>query len=322
MNCELSGIGQVKQVHMPVLCKEVVSSLNCKNGGFFVDCTVGGGGHAEAILECNRVNKVIALDKDINAVRYAKTRLSKYLGRLKVVHAGFEKLMEILDKSNVSCVDGVLFDVGISSLQLGGGGRGFSFSSESCLDMRMDQSSGETAADFVNKADEKILYAVIKEYGEERSALRIARAIVNKRRKERIETTGQLVSVIESVKGRKRSRIHPATKTFQALRIHVNNELENLRAGLKQAFSVLRKGGRLAIISFHSLEDKIAKHYFKYLEKDCVCPPGALMCTCRKETMAKIIGKMITPSKHEIERNPRSRSAKLRVIEKLKGERE
>ena len=306
--------------HIPVLCEEVIASLNCKKGGFFVDCTVGGGGHAEVILECNRANKIIALDKDINAVRYAKARLSKYSGRLKVVHAGFEKLMEVLDKGNVNSVDGILFDVGISSLQLGEDGRGFSFRSESGLDMRMDQSSGETAADFVNKADEKTLYAVIKECGEERSALRIARAIVKRREKERIETTGQLVSIIESVKGSKRSRIHPATKTFQALRIHVNNELENLYAGLRQAFSVLRKGGRLAVITFHSLEDRIVKHYFKYLEKNCVCPSGTLMCTCGKESMVKIIGKMITPSEYEIERNPRSRSAKLRVIEKLKGE--
>ncbi|MCK9554252.1 16S rRNA (cytosine(1402)-N(4))-methyltransferase RsmH [bacterium] len=302
--------------HIPVLCREVISSLSCGQKGIFVDCTFGSGGHSRAILESNRENRVIALDKDADAVESARAVMNAYRERFSIVKAGFETLGDILSSLKISRVNGFVFDLGMSSLQLDSASRGFSFRFDSELDMRFDKSRGETAADFLNGADEKELLRVFSAYGEEPRSLAIARAVITCRKKSPLRTTNDLVLLIERIKGPKRKKIHPATKIFQALRIYVNNELENLKTGLAQAFHYLETGGRIAVISFHSLEDRIVKRYFSYLSKKCICPPGQPICTCNKEEEARAF-KLIRPGEKEIKNNPRSRSAKLRIVEKI-----
>lgn len=304
--------------HVPVLCREVISSLNCKQKGVFVDCTFGAGGHSKAILESNMGNRVIALDKDTDAVESAKAGMSAYHGRFSIVKAGFETLGDVLNSLKIRQVNGFIFDLGMSSMQLDSASRGFSFRFDSELDMRFDRSAGETAADFLNSADEKELSRVFSEYGEEPRSPAVARAVIARRIKSPLKTTKDLISLIEHIKGPKKNRIHPATKIFQALRIYVNDELASLQTGLRQAFRCLETGGRIAVISFHSLEDRIVKQYFAYLSRKCVCPPGQPICTCDKEEEA-IVFKLIKPTAEEVGDNPRSRSAKLRIIEKIKN---
>jgi len=291
--------------HEPVMVSEVLWSLAPGRGGTFVDCTVGLGGHARAILEAG-ATRLIGLDRDPEALAAAATVLADWSDRVELVHADYRELSTVLDARGLDRVDGTLADLGVSSAQLTGAGRGFSFRVDEPLDMRMDRSSGETAADFVNRADEAELADVIYQYGEERHSRRIARLIAKARRSNRITTTGQLATLVRrAVPGWGHRRIDPATRTFQAIRIRVNRELEGLDVFLKEALRRLSIGARLAVIAFHSLEDRIVKRTFKTVEQT-------------GEIAIRILTKRpLRPEPEEVSRNPRARSAKLRAAERL-----
>jgi 16S rRNA (cytosine1402-N4)-methyltransferase len=329
-----SDVTEKEELHDPVLLKEVVEWLRPSEGGTFVDCTVGLGGHAEAILLASPGTAVIGIDRDPDAVALARKRLSVFENRIQLVQANFESITSVLDQVGVTEVRGVLADLGVSSLQLGRGERGFSFASDAPLDMRMDQSSGETAADLVNQLSDSKLADLIFEFGEERGARKIARAIARVRDREPIATTKQLADiVVRALNIPGRWRIHPATRTFQALRIAVNDELKGLERFIPAAISPLIKGGRLAIISFHSLEDRIVKRSFLRESGRCICEPqrwqgvhtrkeaaiDAVTCEhCGARTRVSILTrKPVRPTPEEMEGNPRSRSSLLRVCEKL-----
>ena len=283
---------------------EVIEQLAPGRGGIFVDCTVGHGGHARAILDAG-ASRVIALDRDPNALRHAAGVLAPYGPRAELVHSDYRRLTEILDACGVGAVEGILADLGVSSMQLDEAGRGFSFRRDEPLDMRMDPTSGPTAADAIRDADERTLADVIYEFGEERHARRIARAIVETRGRTAVDTTGRLADVVRrAVPKRGYSRIDPATRTFQAIRIWVNRELEGLDIFLTQAAARLRPGGRMAIIAFHSLEDRIVKHTLRSLQT--AGDIGLIVRTKRP----------VVPSEAEVQRNPRARSAKLRAAER------
>jgi 16S rRNA (cytosine1402-N4)-methyltransferase len=282
---------------------EVLALLLPSRGGTFVDCTVGLGGHARAVLEAG-ATKLIGLDRDLEAVARARVALAGFGPRAEVVHADYRQMGEVLEARQVAGVEGVLVDLGVSSMQLDAAGRGFSFQRDEVLDMRMDTSSGPTAAEMVAAADERTLADVIHELGEERYARRIARAIVAARSAAPIESTGRLADVVRrAVPRRGYARIDPATRTFQAIRIWVNRELEGLDLFLRQAARRLTQGGRIAVLSFHSLEDRIVKHTFRALQSET--PPLVRVLTKRP----------VLPSEAEIARNPRARSAKLRGAE-------
>lgn len=281
---------------------EVLEHLEPSRGGVFVDCTVGLGGHARAILD-GGATKVIGLDRDPDAIARAGDSLKGFGERIELVHADYRGMSDLLDARGVRAVDGVLADLGVSSMQFDAPGRGFSFRRDEPLDMRMDTSSGPTAADLLGDADERALADVIGEYGEERHARRVARALVEARRAGRIETTGRLADVVRRAIPRKGyTRIDPATRTFQAIRIWVNRELEGLDAFLAQATARLAPGGRLVVIAFHSLEDRIVKHTLRSLQA-----AGTIVIRTKRP---------IVPSETEVERNPRARSAKLRAAER------
>lgn len=290
--------------HEPVMVREVVSLLEPSRGGLFVDCTVGLGGHARALLDGGAA-RIVALDRDPAALARAREALASYGDRVMFVHADYRELAQVLDSNAISTVDGALADLGVSSMQLDAEGRGFSFRRDEPLDMRMDQSQGPTAAELIRAAGEEELANVIFEFGEERYSRRIARAIAAARREASITTTAQLASIVRrAIPQRGYQRIDPATRTFQALRIWVNRELDGLDAFLTAAVRRLREGARLAVITFHSLEDRIVKHAFRALE--------------RAALMVRILTKRpLLPSEAEVARNPRSRSAKLRAIERL-----
>jgi len=302
--------------HVPVLLNEVIDGLQVEPGGWYVDATVGGGGHAAEILAVSSPDgKVLGLDRDPAALEVASDRLSVYGSRFELVHSSFARLEEVARARDFAPVDGVLFDVGLSSLQLADDERGFSFMANGPLDMRFDRTSGgPTAADLVNNLSSEALADVLYEYGEETQSRRIARAMVEARP---IHTTQDLVEVIEGAVGRRRGRLHPATLTFQALRIAVNEELETLKAALPQAVQLLEAGGRLAVIAFHSLEDRIVKRFMRRESKDCICPRDLPICTCDHEASLDVITrKPIRPTEEEVEINPRSRSARLRIAER------
>ncbi len=303
--------------HIPVLLNEVLLGLAVQPGGRYVDATVGGGGHATAILEAASPDgRLLGLDCDPEAAARAANRLSTFGERAQVVHASYNRLQEVAEAAAWLPLDGVLFDLGFSSWQIDAPERGFAFRLDGPLDMRFDTSrSGPSAADLVNALPEFELEELLRQYGEETRSRRIARAIVAARP---ITTTQRLAEVILNALGRgKREPLHPATRTFQALRIAVNRELDVLTAALPQAVAALRPGGRLAVITFHSLEDRIVKHFFKQEARGCVCPPEAPVCTCGRQPALKIITqKAQLPSAEEMAANPRSRSAKLRVAEK------
>jgi 16S rRNA (cytosine1402-N4)-methyltransferase len=337
------------QAHEPVLLNEVIDWLRPHLGGTFVDCTLGLGGHSEAILNASPDVKVIGTDRDREALRLAKERLSIFENRFQSVHANFENVADVLRELGADKVQGVLADLGVSSLQLDRGERGFSFAQEAPLDMRMDTTSGETAADLVNHLQESQLADLIFEYGEERGARRIARAIVRKRESAPLTTTKQLAeTVVRALRVPGRWRIHPATRTFQALRIAVNQEIGALEKFIPETIPHLDSGARLLIISFHSLEDRIVKRSFQRESGRCICPneikairpsnywhAGAssemkekaigsresdeIVCSvCGARSRVKVLTrKPVRPSQAEIERNPRSRSARLRVCERL-----
>lgn len=311
------------QIHEPVLAREVIEWLRPQCGGIFVDCTVGLGGHAEALLTAGKHAAVIGIDRDSESLELAARRLSSFGSRFRAVHANFKELDSVLRQLGIATVNGVLADLGVSSLQLESPERGFSFSQESPLDMRMDQTSGDTAADLIARLGERELADLIYLYGEERRARRIARAIVRRRAVQPILTTADLAQIIvRALKVPGRWRIHPATRTFQALRIAVNDEIEVLERFVVQAISRLAAGGRLAVIAFHSLEDRVIKRTFRRESGKCDCgsaPGGAVQCpTCGATKRVRILTlKPVRPGREEVSRNPRARSARLRVCERL-----
>lgn len=307
--------------HVTVLLQEAVEALQVKQGGVYLDGTLGGGGHTEAILRQSGPDGVVyGIDRDWDALRAAGERLAAFGERLKPLHGNFHDAKALLAAQGVAQLDGVVLDLGVSSFQFDEGERGFSFQEDAYLDMRMDQSCGRTAADLCNTLTQEELTRIIRDYGEERWAARIAAFILQAREKKPVETTGELVSIIKAAipKGARRDGPHPARRTFQALRIAVNDELEPLSQALEELVSLLAPGGRLAVITFHSLEDRIVKQTFKRLQNPCTCPPKAPVCTCGKLPVAQVVTrKPILPSLAEVEQNPRSRSAKLRVAQKL-----
>jgi 16S rRNA (cytosine1402-N4)-methyltransferase len=305
--------------HTPVLQQEVVELLRLRSGGLYVDGTLGGGGHAEAILRATAPDgKLLGLDRDLEALEASRERLRGYGDRVQLVQANFADVEQVLMSAGVTAVDGMMFDVGVSSRQLDEPSRGFSFQREGPLDMRMDRTGGPTAAEVLWSASVEELTRIFRVYGEERRARAIAQRIARERVGRPLATTSDLVRVVESVLGPKRGALHPATRVFQALRIHVNGELDNLQRGLAGALRVLKSGARLAVISFHSLEDRIVKQFFVQHSTGCVCPPGLVGCACgRTATLRVVTRKPVTATEAEVQVNPRARSAKLRVAEKI-----
>lgn len=306
-------------MHESVLRREVVDLLVVKQGGTYIDGTVGNGGHTKAIIEkAGAESFVMALDRDVKALERAGKILADYKDQVCLVHGNFSDMAEIVRNKGIKAVDGVLLDLGVSSEQLDEGCRGFSFMQDGPLDMRMDQQSeGTTAADLVNELSESELSEVLFEFGEEKMARRVARAITREREKEPIRTTGRLADIVERASGGRRGRIHPATRTFQALRIRVNDELGSLMKGLAGGLSLLGQEGRMAVISFHSLEDRIVKRFFACHAGKWESLQGGGSKWVGEEPMMKICTKKpIEASIAEMERNPRARSAKLRVAEK------
>lgn len=307
--------------HIPVLFREIMDLMAPASGEFFVDCTLGGGGHSKGFLERTGPDGLlIGIDQDSNALAAARKNLECFDGRVTFVHSNYSNLDEILDRYAPEGVDGILFDIGVSSHQLDEKERGFSYMQDAPLDMRMDQSRSLDAWQVVNTYTEEELHRILKEYGEERWAKRIAKFIVEFRSQRPIDTTGQLVDVIRRAipKGAREEGSHPAKRTFQAIRIEVNDELGVLERTIEVAVKHLKKGGRLGIISFHSLEDRIVKEKFRYLASDCVCPPELPFCQCDKVSEVKILTrKPITASPEELEQNSRAKSAKFRAVEKI-----
>ncbi len=302
--------------HIPVLLGETVRALAVQFGGRYIDCTVGSGGHAAAILERSSPGgQLLGIDADPKAIEVARTRLEAYRNSVLLVNDNFANLEHICLKYDFQPVHGILFDLGLSSPQLNKDERGFSFQHDAPLDMRFSPKQELSATDIINQSSEATLDNIIRSYGEEKNSHQIARYIVRKRP---IQTTRELVKVIEQAVGGRRGRIHPATKTFQALRIAVNHELENLESALRQATSLLGFGGRLVVISYHSLEDRIVKQFLQQQSRDCICPPEAPECVCGHTALLQLVHKrVVTPSSAEVALNPRSRSAKLRVAERI-----
>ncbi len=305
-------------IHEPVLLKPVLEFLEPdRPDGVFVDATVGLGGHAEALLERHPQVRLVAIDRDPEALERSRERLSRFGDRVTFVRGRHEELIEILKQSGTERVSGLLADLGVSSMQLDDASRGFSFRFDGPLDMRMGQEGG-SAADLVNMLDEYELARIIRTYGEEPMARRIAAAIVEARVEEPIVTTSKLAEVIRTVKRPRYNEIDPSTLTFQALRIATNEELAGLDQFVDDAVSTLEKGGRVAIISFHSLEDRIVKRAFRRLAGECTCPPNMPICGCGATQVIEILtGRPVTASEEEEQSNPRSRSAKLRVAERV-----
>ncbi len=298
-------------LHTPVLLDEVLEGLEIRTGGRYIDCTVGTGGHARAILERSDPDgELLGIDLDIAAIAVAERQLSSFGERVTLVRDSFARLTAIACAEGFIPADGVLLDLGVSSLQLESAERGFSLQKDGPLDMRMDQDGDVTVAHLVNELAESELADIIADCGEEVKARAIARAIVRSRP---LRTTLELADVVAHVVGRGR-RLHPATKTFQALRIAVNGELEALSSVLCSIPAILARGGRMAVISFHSLEDRLVKDFMVRESRDCLCPPEIVVCTCgHQRTLQILTRKPVRPSAHEVARNPRSRSAKLRV---------
>ncbi|WDV44185.1 16S rRNA (cytosine(1402)-N(4))-methyltransferase RsmH [Clostridiaceae bacterium M8S5] len=306
--------------HVSVLLDECIENLNIKSDGIYVDGTLGGAGHSKHILQKLNKGKLIGIDQDLYALKRAKERLNEYEGKVEFMHSNFKNIKNVLNDLGIDKVDGILLDLGVSSFQLDDTDRGFSFHNDARLDMRMNKTSDFSAWNVVNEYSKEELTRIIKQYGEERWASRIAEFIVNERVTGDINTTLELVNVIKKAIPKKvrMEGPHPARRTFQAIRIEVNSELEILRQAIMDMCDCLNKDGRLCIITFHSLEDRIVKETFKYLNKDCVCPKEVPICICNKKRELKIITrKPIIPSDEEINENSRSRSAKLRVGQKV-----
>ncbi|MEN4013612.1 MAG: 16S rRNA (cytosine(1402)-N(4))-methyltransferase RsmH [Bellilinea sp.] len=302
--------------HHPVLYHEIIHALLPQSPAKYVDATVGAGGHAWGILEASAPDgQLLALDRDPQALAIASQRLSAYQSRVRLAQASYVELQDQLRRIGWSRVHGIVFDLGVSSMQVDQAERGFSFTKDGRLDMRFDPNQNTSAADLINDLEERALADLLWKFGEERLARRIAHEICRQRP---LRTTLELARLIERAVGGQRQRIHPATRTFQALRIAVNGELQAVEAALPQAIEALETGGRLAVISFHSLEDRIVKQIFRRESRDCICPPEQPMCTCNHRASVKEIARRpIVPSQQEMRDNPRSRSARLRVAEKI-----
>ena len=307
--------------HVSVLKNECIEGLQIKSSGTYVDGTFGGGGHAmEVISRLNGNGRFVGIDQDQDAVENGRAKLEPYKEKAQLVRDNFSNIISIMKDFHNVAVDGILLDIGVSSYQLDTGERGFSYMHDAELDMRMDQRNPMTAKRMIAEYSEKELANIIKDYGEERWATRIAQFIVAERKIKPIETTGELVEVIKKAvpKGARKDGPHPAKRTFQALRIAVNNELGILEQAIEDMAGLLAPGGRLCIITFHSLEDRIVKQTFHRLEHPCTCPPEFPVCVCGKKPSIRVITrKPILPSEEELEFNPRARSAKLRILEKL-----
>ena len=306
--------------HRPVLLQETLKFLAPEYGGLFVDCTVGLGGHSEAILKSSSDIRVIGMDLDPSALAYARDRLAPFGERFRAFQANFRALAEVLEQANERDPDGILVDLGVSSLQFDSPERGFSFPFDAPLDMRMDPTTGATAADLLQQLPESEIARIIFEYGEERHSRRIARRIVERREQGKpITTTTELADLVrQAVGGHKRNQIHPATRTFQALRIAVNHELEGLGEFVESAVDLLTPDGRFVGISFHSLEDRILKRELKKLSGHCECPPRLPVCACGARQVVEVLTRRpVAPGARELDENPRARSAKLRACRKL-----
>lgn len=315
MACRMS---ELFNHHIPVLLAEAVDPLVTQPSGIYIDATFGRGSHSQAILQkLDAQGRLYAFDKDLEAVQYAKAHVRD--GRFKIFHASYMQLQMILQRENVfGAVDGILFDLGVSSPQLDNPERGFSFMRNGALDMRMDTTRGESAATWLQNVDETTLARVLWEYGEEKCSRRIARAVVSARQEKPITTTNELAKIIASVVPRKKSeKKHPATRSFQAIRIAINDEMNELEAALKQALAALKIGGRLAVISFHSLEDRLIKHFIRKHEKGEELPPGLPVKGEKFAAALKSIGKPVKATEQQVEVNPRARSAILRIAEKI-----
>lgn len=306
--------------HVPVMPGEVIEGLNIKENGIYLDCTLGGGGHSELILKKLTTGRLIAIDKDEEALAFAKSRLSGYGDKVTFVHSDFKRADEVLDDLNIDRIDGVLMDLGVSSYQLDAAERGFSYRFDAPLDMRMDKTQFLTAFNVVNEYNELDIADILFRYGEERYARKIAANIIRYRQQQSIRTTGQLAEIVEkSYPPKERFKGgNPCKRTFQAIRIEVNGELRELDEIIGKLAERLNKGGRICVITFHSLEDRIVKREFQYLEAKCICPPKQPVCTCNKVQTVKIITKKpLTASEEELAVNPRAQSAKLRVAERV-----
>lgn len=300
--------------HIPVLFNETIDSLSVKPDGLYVDCTAGGGGHSRAIAEKLTTGRLISIDRDPDAVKVLNERLGRY-SQVTVVHNTFNNIREILDGEKA---DGIVADLGVSSFQLDEAQRGFSFHKDAVLDMRMSK-EGTSAKDLVNTLSVGELTRILRDYGEEKYANRIANNIASAREKKEIETTFELIDIIKSSMPQKAMRdSHPARRTFQALRIEVNGELDQLNTALDDMFDCLKVGGTLSIITFHSLEDRMVKQRFNAFAQGCTCPKEFPVCVCGKTPRGKVKIKGLAPSEKELEENPRSHSARLRSIEKIK----
>ena len=306
--------------HIPVLLDECIKYLNIKPDGIYVDGTLGMGGHSEAILQRLTTGRLISIDRDAEAIKRAGERLAPYADKLTIVHGNFRDLDAILDEQGIQAVDGMLFDLGVSSPQLDEADRGFSYMTDAPLDMRMDTSDNIDAWFIVNRWPEEKIERILRDYGEERHAKRIAAKIAERRTEKEIETTLELVEVIKSAMPASalREKQHPAKRSFQAIRIAVNDELNAVHALMDSAPDRLKPGGRLCVISFHSLEDRIVKNAIHAREDGCTCPREAPVCTCGfVQTLKSVTRKPVTAGGEELELNPRSRSAKLRVAERV-----
>jgi 16S rRNA (cytosine1402-N4)-methyltransferase len=316
------GGGEPQQGHIPVLAEEVMSMLSPASGSLQIDATLGGGGHTERILEATSPNgRLLGLDADPAAIERVRRRLARFEDRLVLRQANFREVGRVAPEAGFGAADGCLFDLGLSSFQLADAERGFGIRTGGPLDMRFDASAGVPAHELLATLDADELTALLRRYGEEPNARRIARAIVEDRRTVPITTAEELAALVERVapaSPRGRRRIHPATRVFQALRIAVNDELDALAGGLAGAVDVLRPGGRLVVLSYHSLEDRIVKRFFQAERRGCTCPPEAPVCICGRQPRLRLVTRpSLTPSAPEVAANPRARSARLRAAERL-----
>lgn len=309
----------MKFSHKSVLLDETIESLNIKEDGIYVDGTLGGGGHSYEILKrLGPKGRLIGIDQDEDAIKAASERLKEFEDKLTIVKSNYCNIKQVLEDLNIEKVDGILLDIGVSSYQLDNLERGFSYKSDAPLDMRMDKSASLSAKEVINEYDETELFKVIKNYGEEKFAKNIAKHIVLARKEKTIETTGELIEIIKaSIPAKLQTGGHPAKRTFQAIRIEVNKELEVLENTIDTMIDFLKDGGRLSIITFHSLEDRIVKNKFRDNEDPCTCPKDFPVCVCGKKSKGKVITrKPIVPSDTEIAENKRAKSSKLRVFER------
>jgi 16S rRNA (cytosine1402-N4)-methyltransferase len=311
----------MEEGHLPVLVEEVLTMLSPAAGSLQIDATVGGGGHSERILEATDPDgRLLGLDADGAAIARVRERLARFGDRVVLRQANFSEVGTVAPETGFEAVDGLLFDLGLSSFQLADAERGFGIRTGGPLDMRFDTSRGVPASELIATLDERELASLFRRYGEEPAAGRIARAIVAARRREPIATAEQLAALVERVAPappRGRRRIHPATRVFQALRIAVNGELGSLATALQSAVELLRPGGRLVVLSYHSLEDRIVKRFFQAERRGCICPPEVPVCVCGRDPRLRLVGKPIIPGERELALNPRSRSARLRTAERL-----